>query len=38
VRLSVNERCRVVIGIMKDGYGHRVVDIQFYYSPADAGE
>jgi hypothetical protein len=38
VWLSVDERCRVVVGISKNGMGHRVVDIQFYYSLADGGE
>jgi len=38
VWLSVDERCRVVVGISKNGMGHRVVDIQFYYSLADRGE
>ncbi len=38
VWLSVDERCRVVVGISKKGMGHRVVDIQFYYPLANGGE
>lgn len=38
VWLSVDERCRVVIGILKNGVGHRVVDIQFYYPLTNGGE
>lgn len=33
VGVSISERCRVIILVSKDGWGHREVDLQFFHLP-----